>query len=261
MEESLRIESGPISTTTVRLPIGLTDARGTTHREVPLRKLRGNDEALFYDTSLSGSQLVTELLRACALRIGSIAPLQPAHLEQLFSADRNYLLFALRRITFGDDWEAIYSCPACDAAVRVSEDLATFVVRTLDDGQEAEPIAIDLEDGYRDRAGVTHRHVVIRLPRGHDEAFVARLAEADVRQARDALLVRCIDQLGDIPRAALESFGVKIVRELTLGDRRRIQAALDDGTPGVNFRRTVRCANCALEFDAVADVTDFFWVD
>jgi hypothetical protein len=260
MDDSLMFEVAPAATATVVLPIGLTDADGTTtHREASLRKLRGSDEALFYDTSLSGAQLVTELLRSCVARIGTVSPVQAAHLEQLYSVDRNFLLFALRRITFGDEWLAVYDCPACGTAVRVSEDLSEFSVLSLDH-DASRSVRVELEDGYQDRGGVVHKSVVMRLPRGADESVVSMLAESDLWQARDALLVRCIEQFGTLPRAALESFGVKIVRELTLGDRRRIQRALDDGTPGVDFKRTVRCSNCALDFDAIADVTDFFGV-
>jgi hypothetical protein len=258
MDDALLFDAAPATTVDVQLPIGFTDASGATHRDAALRKLRGSDEALFYDTSLSGAQLVTELLRACVTRIGTMSPLAAVKLEQLYSVDRNFLLFMLRRITFGDDWQAVYSCPACDAAVRVNEDLSEFAIRSAGGDDAARAIHMELEDGYQDRTGTTHRELAIRLPRGTDESFVATLAESDIRQARDALLVRCIDRFGTLPRAALESYGVKIVRELTLGDRRRIQRALDDATPGVDFKRTVRCTTCALEFDAIADVTDFF---
>ena len=50
-------------------------------------------------------------------------------------------------------------------------------------------------------------------------------------QARDALLLRCIKRFGTLPRAELEAYGIKILHELTLGDRRRLHDALN-AAPG-----------------------------
>jgi len=252
------LESAPPRTVVVQLPVGYTDAQGRNHRDVALRKLRGCDEALLYDASVTGAELVTRLLHSCVVSIGSFSPVEPALFDQLTSADRNYLLYELRRITFGDDWLAVYACPACETIVRRTEDLSSFVVRRLADGEAPRDVEVELEDGYQDRGGVTHRRIVARLPRGGDEAFVARFADADLFQARDALLVRCIRQFGTLSRAALEGYGAKILRELTLGDRQRLQRALTDATPGVEFQRSVSCPECGMEFEAVADITDFF---
>jgi hypothetical protein len=250
--------TAPPRTVTVQLPVGYTDAQGKTHRQAAVRKLRGSDEALLYDASMSGAELVTRLLHSCVTSLGPFATIEPALIEHLTSADRNYLLFELRRITFGNAWNAVYTCPACETTVRRTEDLSTFAIRRLADGETLRDVTVELEDGYEDRSGMTHRTIVARLPRGGDETFVARFADLDLMQARDALLVRCIKQFGSLSRAALEGYGAQILRELTLGDRQRLQHAFSDATPGVEFERPVQCPECGLEFTAVADVTDFF---
>lgn len=260
MDDLLLLAPAPAESHAIVLPVGFTDPAGRRHQEASLRKLRGTEEALFYDTRLSGAELVTELLRACLTRLGPVTFVESTHAVRLCSIDRNYILFELRRITFGDGWRAVYHCPACEAAVRVSEDLGIFPIRRLDPGEALGAVTVELQDGYRDRTGAVHRRVVIRFPTGEDEQFVSGLAETDFWQARDALLVRCITEFGTVPTAALEGYGVKILRGLTLGDRRRLQQALDAATPGVDFRRTVQCRACTLEFEAIADITDFFGV-
>jgi hypothetical protein len=257
-DTGLLLDCAPPHTVPVQLPVGYTDAGGHIHRDAALRKLRGSDEALLYDTSVTGAEMVTMLLQRCVVRLGPFAPVDLGLLGQLTSADRNYLLYELRRITFGDQWRAVYVCPACETVVRRTEDLASFVVRRLAKDEKPEDVEVELEDGYQDRTGATHRKVVARLPRGADETFVGRLADTDLLQARDALLVRCIRQFGSLPRSALEGYGVKILRELPLGDRLRLQRAFEQATPGVEFQRGVECPGCGLEFEAVADVTDFF---
>lgn len=241
----------------VTLPIGYTDGAGSRHRRGALRKLRGTDEALFYDAGLSGADLVTQLIHRSLVRLEGVERVEPGLVERLFCADRNYLLLELRRITFGDALRAHYLCPACQRDVHAIERLDALPVRHLDDDERLEPITIELDDGFEDRRGVTHREVVVTLPRGDDEAFVAGLAERDLLQARDAMLLRCIRRFGTLPQAELEAYGLKILHELTLGDRRRLHEALNTA-PGVDFVREIACPHCGARFEAVMDVSDFF---
>src|SRR5438045_2051625 len=78
------------------------DGRGTLHRNGAIRKLRGTDEALFYDMALNGAELVTQLIHRSLVRLEGLDRIEPALIDQLYCADRNYLLLELRRATFGD---------------------------------------------------------------------------------------------------------------------------------------------------------------
>jgi hypothetical protein len=241
----------------VRLPIGYTDGSGGTHRDVVLRKMRGYEEALLCDASLAGSRLVTELLCSCLIRLGRIEPVTAAIVASLYTADRNYLLLQLRRITLGDRLHAIYRCPRCNEDVVAIENLGQLEVCWLNDDEPPADIEVRLEDGYEDRDGVLHADVVLTLPHGTDEEFVGPLARADPLKARDVLILRCIKRFGSIPKAALEAYGIKILRDLTLCDRQSIYRSFSEHMPGVNFQRTVQC-RCGARFGAVLDVTDFF---
>jgi hypothetical protein len=251
------LDTIPCTTFSVELPIGYDD--GTSiHRGATIRKLRGTDEMLFYDEGLTGAELVTQLLLRCMVGLDGVPVIEPALVNQLYSADRNYLLYELRRITFGDDLRTTYTCPSCERALHLVENLSELTVRRLAAGERPADIVIQLVDGYVDQAKTVHRDVVLTLPRGTDEAFVSKQAETDLWQARDALLVRCIKKFGSLPRSALESYGIKIVRYLTLGDRRLLQEAINGAIPGVDFRRSIQCEHCAASFEAVMDVSDFF---
>jgi hypothetical protein len=240
------------------LPVGYEDPAGRVYRRAFLRKMRGHEEALFYDPSLSAGRLVTELIKGCLLRIDGVPALDPALVSGLYSADRNYLVVELRRITLGDHLKASYACPNCGAETSVTEDLSAVAVRRLADEARPQSVLVVLEDGYQDRDGKVHREVRLRLPRGTDEEFVSRTAEADPLRARDALVLRCIESFGTLRREALEAYGVKILRDLSMGDRRRIYAALETDATGVDFRRTVRCGRCAQDFRTVLEAAGFF---
>ncbi len=242
----------------VRLPIGYRDESGKIHRRAFLRKMRGHEEALLYDTSLQGGRLVTELLTGCMVRLGDLAHVDAQILSELYSVDRNYLLLELRRLTLGDRMPATYYCPGCRAPVALTEDLATLAVGRFEGDRVPEDIHLELEDGYVDRQGRRHTAVILTLPRGKDEEFVAPLATRDPLKAQDALMLRCIKKFGDLPHSALEAYGVKILRELTMGDRLRLQESFNGRTPGVDFVRQVQCPSCGVQFEGMLDVSHFF---
>jgi hypothetical protein len=240
------------------LPIGYTDESGRVHRRAVIRKMRGHEEALLYDPTLTAGQLVTELIRNCLVRLGELESIEADVVAGLYTADRNYLLLELRRVTLGDQLRASYRCPRCGSDVSVVEDLSQLPVRRLDEGQTLADITLELEDGYVDREGTLHTELTLTLPRGVDEEFVSPMAARDPLKAQDALVLRCIKRFGTLPQAALEAYGVKILRDLTLGDRQRLHQALNGQMPGVDFRRSVRCGGCGTVFEGVLDVSGFF---
>ncbi len=242
----------------VQLPIGMTDDQGVTHRGAVIRKMRGHEEALLYDRDLGPSELASHLVAGTLVRLGELEGPSPEVVAGMYSADRNYLLLEVRRITLGDRLTGSYVCPSCDGEVRTSQDLGDLSFRSLGEVEDPEAIEVELEDGYTDREGNLHRSVTLRLPRGEDEAFVSSMIERDPLKAADALVLRCIRRFGTIPRSELESYGVRILRDLTLGDRLRIQRALTDDAPGARLRRELQCGACGAQFQRLLDVSDFF---
>ena len=242
----------------VLLPIGYTDGAGHIQRRAVIRKMRGHEEALLYDPSLSAAQLITELIRSCLVRLGDLETIDSDVVSHLYTVDRNYLLVELRRATLGDRLRASYLCPACGSTESVIEDLSQIKVRRLEDGENLADIELELQDGYMDRDGTLHTELVLVLPRGTDEEFVALMAEKDPLKARDAFILRCIKRFGTLPQTALEAYGVKILRDLTLGDRHAIDRTLDGQAPGVDLSSQVGCSTCGHSFTANLDMTDFF---
>jgi hypothetical protein len=201
---------------------------------------------------------VSHIIAGTLLRLGSVELPGPDVVGQMYSADRNYLLLQIRRVTLGDEMAASYTCPACGSEVQLVEHLGEIPVQRLEEGEDPEAIAVELEDGYTDRKGIEHRHVTLRLPRGDDEAFVSPSLERDSMKAADALTLRCIREFGTLPLAELQAYGIRILRELSFGDRLRLQRALNDDAPGARLRRTIRCTACGTRFERLLDVTDFF---
>jgi len=240
------------------LPVGQRDEQGSWQRVATLRKMRGSDEALLYDPSIGPAELVSRLLGGCIVKLGEARGIGTDQVTRLTSADRNYLLLELRRITLGDRLGCWYTCPRCGHEVSVLEDLGAISVRRLAEDERPEPYEIELDDGWRDRHGAVHTKVMLRLPTGVDEEFIARTAEHDPFQARDALLLRCIESFGTLPERELQAYGVKVLRELTLGDRRSLFRAFERNAPGVDFRRVIQCGHCEVRFETMLDAAAFF---
>jgi len=243
----------------VSLPIGYTDEDGKHHRKVVLRKMTGKEEAILADrrNQRNGGKLVTDLLHSCTVRLGDLQKNGTAAFEQLYSADRNFLLLKLRTHTFGPALEAKYTCPSCEETVHVTEDLDALPVQSLNDGESPEDITVQLEDGYVDKDNLVHKALTLRLPTGADEAAVAPQVRQNPSLGKNALLSRCLKSLGDVPLHRLEALGPRILADLTLSDRRRIDKALNQGAPGVDLIREITCPSCGNQFKASLDMTNF----
>ena len=243
----------------VTLPIGYTDAEGVVHRQAVLRKMTGREEAILADRRYhrNGGKLVTELLHSCVTRLGELEPNGRGPFANLYSADRNFLLLKLRSLTFGPELPASYVCPGCGETVELVENLDELPVSQVAEGEAAEDVVIELEDGWIDTDGSVHTALTLRLPTGADEEAVASQMRENASIGKNALLARCLKSLGDVPRPRLEALGPKIMSELTLSDRRMIDQALNDAAPGIDLVRRLDCPSCGKSFSSTLDMSRF----
>lgn len=241
------------------LPVGYLDEDGRLHRTALMRKMTGHEEALLGDRKLrqNAGRLVSELLGNCVKQLGELKPVTPQVTQQLTSADRNYLLVELRKITFGAELEASYVCPACSESTRMTHDLDELPVRRVEAGGATE-IVVELDDGYEDRNGEVYRSIVFRLPTGVDEERVATTSRENPSRGMTALLTRCVTGLGDMPVERLQALGTKVLNDLTMSDRQRIDAAFRGHMPGVDMTADVDCSSCGRSFSTTVDLTGFF---
>lgn len=245
---------------TALLPVGYPDEHGGLLRDVTLRKMTGKEEAILADPQLrgNGGKLISALLASCITAIEGLGSVGLPVARKLYSADRNYLLIELRRLTFGDQMEARYQCTHCKGASLVDEDLSTLDVRRLDDGQTDVEVHVKLQDGYRDNDGQWHHELVFGLPTGEDEEAAGMRRDANATRQRDALMARCLRRVGELDPRKVQAMGVRILADLSMSDRRTIQKALDDAAPGPDLTRMVICQQCGQEYRTTLDMSQFF---
>ncbi|MEU6232943.1 hypothetical protein [Kitasatospora sp. NPDC047058] len=239
--------------------MGFEDSDNQIHRTAVLRKMTGRDEAIMADKRhrSNGARMISELLGSCLVRIGSIENPDLRTVQQLLSADRHFLLVKLREITFGPEMQATYSCPTCQEATVLIEDLADLDVVRLGSGEVLEDVVVRLEDGYLDRSGTVFDVLVFRHPTGADEERIAAVIRENAANGKNALMARCLKSMGDMPRPRLEALGSSVFNDLTLSDRRLIDQAMNKGGPGINLRRSVNCGGCGREYGAAIDMSNF----
>jgi hypothetical protein len=248
----------------VALPVGYLDAEGRLHRTATLRKMTGHEEALLADRKLraNAGRLVTELLNGCVRSLGDLTKVNRQVIGELTSPDRNFLLLELRKLTFGSDLEASYTCPSCRETTVAIEDLDTFPVRVSDTAGIPE-IVVELEDGFEDRDKDAWYDVLrFRLPLGVDEERVAMVARENAAKGTNALLARCLVSVSgdgeEMPDNRREALGTKILSDLTMGDRARIEKTFRDEMPGVDLSRDFDCGSCSRPMHTSLDLTSFF---
>ena len=247
------------------LPVGVQDDQGNRQRQVTLRKMTGREEAILADKRYqrNGGRLVSELLASCIVRMGGAS--QNGHtgsmVSSMYSVDRNFLLLKLRSITFGPELEATYTCPHCNELIRTVEDLDQLPVKYIEDAQAADEISLELEDGYLDRDGQTHTALKMRLPSGADEEAIAPQMRNNPAEGKNCRPARCLRSLGDLPKQRLEAIGSKIISELTLSDRRKIDRAMNQAAPGISLVRQIECVGCGQTFQASLDLSRFLAVE
>jgi hypothetical protein len=239
--------------------VGYLDPDGRQHRTAVLRKMTGHEEALLADRKLrqNGGVLVTRLLANCLRQLGDLKPVSAQVVSELSSPDRNYLLLQLRKITFGAEMEASYTCPVCGETTRLLAELDELPVRRTNGGGPP-VIAVELEDGYEDRDGEVYTTMVFRLPTGVDEEKVASATRDNPSLGMNALLTRCLVALGDMPDNRREALGTKVTADLTMGDRARIERTFRREMPGVDLTHQIDCEHCRRQFQATLDLTSFF---
>jgi len=86
--------------------------------------------------------------------------------EESTIPDKNYLLFKLREISYGDDYPITLNCDTCGANNMLKLKISSIPVNTAKEDLE-DPIKVTLPD--------TEQEVEIRLPRSRDESYMENL--------------------------------------------------------------------------------------
>lgn len=218
--------------TLVALPGGSFDPKdGQIVKVAEVRELNGFDEeALSRIPHDQPARVFQTILKQGVVNIGS-SPATQEMLDDLLTGDRDTLLLAVRRVTWGDILEVDIWCPNCDSThgygIELSKDIP---IKPLEDTNRT--FTLTLPSG---------NVVQVHLPDGHTQAALLSVNNINNRgQLNTTLLQATVDTLNGLPVA-----GPQPIQRLSLRDRQRILTELGERAFGPRFEEvSVLCQSC-----------------
>lgn len=217
--------------TFVTLPGGWLTTDGDLVTEAEVRELTGEDEEALARITSPG-KLLLEILQRGTVKVGDEKATRKV-LDSLLSGDRDALLLAIRRVTFGDDVSYQSACSACGEFGTFEIDLSTDIdMRPLEDQN-------DRVFSVETKAGV----VEATLPTGITQRELMSSTDKTVAEVNTALLAGCVLSVNGMP-----SLGVSTVKRLGIRDREKITLAIAERNPGPRFNDVKKeCPECGGE--------------
>lgn len=230
--------------TEVKLPAGFVDPfDGTTYSNAEVRELTGADEEAIVKISDTGKALLAILERA-TVSIGG----QPATKEMLgilLAGDREALLLAIRKATFGAEVEVSTVCDKCPELQVFKIDLDNDVeTKTLDDPINDRRFTVELKAGL----------AKVNLPTGDVQTKIINATDKNAAELDTLLLASCVVEIADQP--VLNS---NRIRNLGISDRRTLLEEIAKRNPGPQLSEIKKdCKTCGQEVSLPLTLAELF---
>jgi hypothetical protein len=194
-----------------------------------LRQLSGREEEwLARHRNSPGAVRVSWLLSSCLLALGD-RQVSRDLVQRLLVADRDYLVLQLRRLTFGDQVQAVVPCRKCSQKMDIDFHLNDVPVDCRP--QRVSSYTVELSG----------RVIRFRLTTGGDQEAVLESRSDDLA---DELLNRCV----------LDNGG----KSLSVEEKETVAAEMEQFAPQVELELELGCPECQEHFLLPFDTTAFF---
>jgi hypothetical protein len=228
----------------VTLPGGFIETSGEVVKIAEVRELNGVDEEAIANASSTGRAL-NLLLQRGLVKIGHRDATRD-DLEVLLSGDRDAILLAIRKVTFGETVEYEIMCPSCRAEHTVVIDLTKDVPVVELDKPEDRTWTMDLKSGI----------VTVALPTGITQRKLLENSDKTAAEMNTILLSGCVLKVNSEP-----SIGASTVLRLGMSDRAKIVAEIIKRNPGPRLGEVKKaCEACGEDIDLPLSLVDLFRV-
>lgn len=231
----------------VELPGGyIHPPDGKLYSDAEVRELTGVDEEMLSKPEVTKSlgRFTQLLLQRGVTRLGPFDNPQNNILGALLVGDRDMLLIAIRRATYGDDLEMEVNCPACDEKLDLHYDLSKDIpIKQMDN-------PLERSFTYVTKSG---RQLTASLAVGTDQEAILNATNKTIPELNTLLLSRCVIDEHQVP------LGLDGVRELGIHDRRELLKQITERQPGPKYQSLdITCPVCAKEFPLSLTLYDLF---
>lgn len=232
----------PPSDTVVIIPGGYVNPAGEIIAEVEVRELTGKDEEAISRSTSVGKALLSILSRG-VVRIGDEKATEDM-LDSLLAGDRDFLMLAIYKATFGSKAELQGVCGQCNELKDVEIDIDTDVkVRPMANPRERR-FTVDCKVGP----------VEVSLPTGHTQKDLVNNVDKSVAELTTILLENCVYTIND-----MDVLGKAQVQNLGITDRRKIAEQINKRNFGPQFDDvTVKCPDCESEVSVPVNLGTLF---
>ncbi|MEU9050166.1 hypothetical protein AB0D37_07135 [Streptomyces sp. NPDC048384] len=219
---------------------------GTWYREAEVKELTGADEEAIAAAGSSSYKVFDTLLLRGVRTVGN-ETMNRKLAAELLIGDRELLVMAVRRATFGDTVEFTeLPCPYCKELTDLTVPLGAIPFTHL-----AEPERTEFEVPLRHGAVA-----FVRLPTGEDQAAVFAVKDGNRARQDSEILNRCVLRVR-------QSDGTVIKRppatHMWMGDRQTILKYLTDTQPGPRYNAfTFTHETCGEEVKLPIDLAMLF---
>ncbi|WP_405667954.1 hypothetical protein [Streptomyces sp. NBC_00055] len=195
---------------------------GAWYREAEVRELTGADEEAIAAAG-SSSYKVFETLLLRGVRTVGHEFMDRKLASELLIGDREFLVMAIRRATFGNDLEfEQLPCPDCGELVDLTVPLDAIPFTHLPDPEQTE-YDVPLRRG----AAAT-----VRLPTGADQAAVLAIKDGNGAKQDSEVLGRCVLRVRQADGSVTKR---PAATSLSMSDRKTILKFLTDTQPGPRY--------------------------
>ena len=229
---------------------GYIDSQGTLHKDVEINEMTGKVEDILANKQIPEHRRMDGVLAGCIKRIGTITDMNQIRniVPTLPIPDRNFLLFAIRRRTHGDQYPTQEECPYCNAIHLYNVNLRNLAVYPMPTPLERER-AISLPSG---------KEAKVKILTGIDEVRRQELDKDKKTASMSGNSKRVYQSLVSLNGAAptIEDLG-----NLTIADRDAIVAAGMEMEAVMEMHMPVTCKGCQEQFDiaVIPGATQFFY--
>lgn len=227
--------------TEVDLPGGLFDPFKGIISNAEVRELTGVDEEAISKIADTAKSLIAILERA-TIKIGD-EPASKDLIDSLFAGDREMLLLAIRKVTFGNEIKLGPGlCPHCEEEQIFTIDLTKDV--------EIKKLEGDAEFTVKCKAG----DVLVTLPKGATQKAIVEATNRTSAELDTIMLKSCVLSIN-----GQTVINPDVVRNLGMLDRRTILKEISDRNPGPQLGALKKeCQSCGQEVPLPLSLADLF---
>lgn len=221
--------------------------------QLELKQMTAKEEDILSSKNLIQKNIVLDKL------LESVVINKAINLDEMFICDRNAAFYAIRRLAYGDDYEAVLSCGRCGKENSIMIDLGKidnkpFEFEKHQQGENSFPFTLPVSG-----VNLTYKLLTKKDENSIDQELVglAKITKDLSREVTTRLshVITSVD--GNSERSRIRKF---VMEEFLSRDSLAFRKHIRENMPDIDTRFDFSCAHCSLERKEDAPMgVSFFW--